>query len=464
MQNKQIKQLIEDVLKVDARLWDEDGELDSILLLHLLDKTDTNVITLLLTVEELRDRFFIKISDVYVFKSNEFRFFIEENRIDNSYTSYKNKIGLALRDKFLSNNDEVVLNFPYKDCVLEGGQSREDMVDLAFRYSADSCEYEEVKDKKGTKEKSQRREVFFNQIIGADEIDRLFDEKAFTNFVRYHQDGADTPHEFNRNADGVITDNLIIKGNNLLALHSIKRQFAGRVKLIYIDPPYNTGNDGFKYNDNFNHSTWLTFMKNRLEIAKELLRDDGVIFVQIDDNEQAYLKVLMDEIFGREQVDCIVWQKMDARYDKNTNAKVINRYKEIHEYILIGYKKDKKEYLFNKIKKLPDWKNEQSNPDNDKRGKYKQGIISFLEGHKNEDKNSEFYYSITLPSGRVMTRHFFITKEEFERLRADNRIYFPNNGDGVPAKKIFEDEEQEYKMDSILRGFGTTSTMVGDFF
>ena len=97
-----------------------------------------------------------------------------------------------------------------------------------------------------------------------------------------------------------MTQNLLIKGNNLLALHSLKEQLAGKVKLIYIDPPYNTGNDGFKYNDNFNHSSWLVFMKNRLEVARELLSDDGVIFVSIDDNEQAYLKVLMDEIFSRE--------------------------------------------------------------------------------------------------------------------------------------------------------------------
>ena len=94
-------------------------------------------------------------------------------------------------------------------------------------------------------------------------------------------------------------DNLIIKGNNLIALHSLKDMYAGKVKLIYIDPPYNTGNDSFKYNDNFNHSTWLTFMKNRLEVAKDFLSDYGVIFVQCDDNEQAYLKVLMDEIFGK---------------------------------------------------------------------------------------------------------------------------------------------------------------------
>jgi adenine-specific DNA-methyltransferase len=103
------------------------------------------------------------------------------------------------------------------------------------------------------------------------------------------------------------SDNLIIKGNNLLALHSLLPRFRGRVKLIYIDPPYNTGSDSFGYNDNFNHSTWLTFMKNRLVIARELLRKDGVIFVQCDDNEQAYLTVLMDEMFGAENNRAILY-------------------------------------------------------------------------------------------------------------------------------------------------------------
>lgn len=96
----------------------------------------------------------------------------------------------------------------------------------------------------------------------------------------------------------MIKENLIIKGNNLLALHSIKKEFAGKVKLIYIDPPYNTGSDSFKYNDNFNHSTWLTFMKNRLEVAYEFLRNnDGVIVVSLSDTEAHYCKVLMDQVF-----------------------------------------------------------------------------------------------------------------------------------------------------------------------
>ena len=131
--------------------------------------------------------------------------------------------------------------------------------------------------------------------------------------------------------------NLLIKGNNLIALHTLKEYFRhapqqDKVKLIYIDPPYNTGNDSFNYNDRFNHSTWLTFMKNRLEIARELLRDDGVIFVQCDDNEQAYLKVLMDEIFGRENfVACM--PRITKKAGKSTDTISKN-----HDYILL-YKK-----------------------------------------------------------------------------------------------------------------------------
>ena len=115
--------------------------------------------------------------------------------------------------------------------------------------------------------------------------------------------------EIQRDKDGTIRENLIIKGNNLIALHSLKGQFGGKVKLIYIDPPFNTGNDSFGYNDNFNHSTWLTFMKNRLEVARELLKDDGSIYVHLDANEVHYCKVLMDEIFGRENFQReVVWR------------------------------------------------------------------------------------------------------------------------------------------------------------
>ncbi|MDI9356261.1 MAG: DNA methyltransferase [Chitinophagaceae bacterium] len=160
-----------------------------------------------------------------------------------------------------------------------------------------------------------------------------------------------THYPFKRGIDGTIKENLIIKGNNLLALHSLKSEFAGKVKLIYIDPPYNTGNDGFQYNDNFNHSTWLTFMKNRLDVAKELLRDDGVIFVQCDDNEQAYLKVLMDEIQDIQFINCITVKMNESKGLKN--AHIEKRLPKSKEYILV-YSKNK--FIFNpqKIEKNQD--------------------------------------------------------------------------------------------------------------
>lgn len=450
MEQAKLKQLIFKVLKADERLWNEDKtELNQTLLLDLVENIDEKVIDLLLQEKDLREKFFVKIKDVYVFKTNDFRFFMEENKIDNSYTAYKNRIGLTDGKRFLKDTNDVVLNWPYKDCVLEGGQSTEEGTDTYFEYDNKTKQYEE--------KKAKRKEIFFNSVLAQDEIDRLFDPKALVNWKRYTKNGVEKVKEIKRDEDGTIKENMIIKGNNLLALHSLKKQFAGKVKLIYIDPPYNTGNDGFKYNDKFNHSTWLTFMKNRLEIARELLRDDGVIFVQCDDNEQAYLKVLMDEIFGRENSESVIWKKIDPKYDKNTNAKIVKRTKRVHEYIHIGFR-NKNSTEFGKIKKLPNWKNKQSNLDNDIRGNWQSGIISFEEGHKNEDKNSEYYYTITLPSGRQMTRHFFVLKDEFEELLKDNRIYFPKNGDGVPRIKIFENEKKDFFFETILEGVGSLNS------
>ena len=140
-------------------------------------------------------------------------------------------------------------------------------------------------------------------MLAPDDVDRLLAPKVFTNVKRYTKDGEESITEFKDN------DNLLIKGNNLLALSSILRRYEGKVKCIYIDPPYNTGNDGFNYNDRYNHSTWLVFMKNRLQIAKSLLRTDGSIFIQCDDNEEAYLKILLDEIFGRDKfMNQIIWR------------------------------------------------------------------------------------------------------------------------------------------------------------
>lgn len=225
--------------------------------------------------DEYRNRFFLESAGMLVFKQLDFLTFLDLKNLGGSFTSYASKIGLSSKTRgLLKASNEVVLNFAYKDGVLKGGQSR---------------------DEEG------QNEIFFNEILAKDEIDALFEPKALQNFEAIGD----------KSLEELITEesNILLKGNNLLALHSLKKKYRGKVKLIYIDPPYNTGNDSFNYNDRFNHSTWLTFMKNRLEVARELLKDDGVIFVQCDDNEQAYLKVLMDEIFGRGNfVNSIIWR------------------------------------------------------------------------------------------------------------------------------------------------------------
>ena len=258
---------LKSLLEKDERLVSE-GEPLKNRIVELALKLDKDLIKLLLSNTRIREHFFTEVDKILVFDKEKFMKFIDNKEfLPDSYTAFKNKIGLTADGNYIAKSKEVVLSWPYKDCVLEGGQEK-------------------------TAEK--RKENFYNEILAPDEIDRLLDPKVFTNFKRIDAKGDHKVKEIKP------TDNLIIKGNNLLVLHSLKKRFAGKVKLIYIDPPYNTGNDEFKYNDNFNHSTWLTFMKNRLEVAKELLRDDGAIFVQCDDNEQAYLKVLCDEVFGRE--------------------------------------------------------------------------------------------------------------------------------------------------------------------
>jgi adenine-specific DNA-methyltransferase len=320
--NNNFKHHLIAILLKDDRLKDEQGELKGNLVKEFVNTLDENLITILLEDEKTRAQFFLKIKDAYVFKTNEFKFFLDENSIDNSFTQYSNQIGLATGGKFLKDNTDVVLNFPFKDCVLEGGQSTEDGLDTYFEYDETQEDYIE--------KQSKRKEIFFNEVLAKDEIDRLLEPKAFTNITKYDSKGESKPTQFNRNAKGTITDNLIIKGNNLLALHSLKQEFKGKVKLIYIDPPYNTGNDSFAYNDNFNHSTWLTFMRNRLMVAKDLLSEDGVIFVQCSFHQFAFLKVLMLDVFNKHLCDFNIQVRHPDR--SLTGDK---EYNDVIEYILI---------------------------------------------------------------------------------------------------------------------------------
>ncbi|MDD4155486.1 MAG: site-specific DNA-methyltransferase, partial [Candidatus Cloacimonetes bacterium] len=306
----ELKDILYNELEKCTDIWVEETNnknetekfLNYTLLIDRLEGHNPELIKLLISNEALKNKFFIKIEDVLVFKLRDFIFFLQKNKVDNSYTRYKNQIGLTDGNKFLKYNNDIVLDFPFKDCILEGGQSTEEGLDNYFEYDEKTKQYK--------KKTAKRKEIFYNQIIAHDEIDRLLDPKALINWKRYTVNGEEQVKEIKRDADGTIRENMIIKGNNLLALHSLKKQFTGKVKLIYIDPPYNTGSDSFGYNDNFNHSTWLTFMKNRLEVARELLSDDGVIFIQINDIEQGHLKVLCDDIFNRENFHTTICVQM----------------------------------------------------------------------------------------------------------------------------------------------------------
>src|SRR5690554_7019641 len=242
--------ILEHQLKKEPNFVTDNGELKKWVVLNKAQNFDEELIALLLQEPTLKEKFFKEIAGVTVFNQNLFVQFLEQkNYLNDSYTQYKNKVGLTIGGKYLNQRNEVALVWPFKDCILEGGQSREEQ---------------------------SREEIFFNEILAQDEITQLLEPKELTNAKVFDKEGEKPLDQFNRDAErnrkrglpeDTITDNLIIKGNNLLALHTLKKEFAGKVKLIYIDPPYNTSGaaNTFTYNNTFNHSTWLTFMKNRLD-------------------------------------------------------------------------------------------------------------------------------------------------------------------------------------------------------
>ena len=272
------------LLLKDERLVSE-GELLKNKIIELALKTDKDLIELLLSDKQMKEVFFTEVGKATIFDKDKFIKFVSNKQfLPDSYTAFKNKIGLIdEKDEFISEKKDVVLSWPYKDCVLEGGMTKEDQ---------------------------KRDEIFWNETLAPDEISRLLDPKVFTNAKRIDKNGEhplchselDSESCFKTDENGDIKDSFIIKGNNLLALHSLKKRCAGKVKLIYIDPPYNTGGEAniFTYNNSFNHSTWLTFIKNRLEVARDLLRKEGFIAITIDHNELFYVGEIADEIFGRE--------------------------------------------------------------------------------------------------------------------------------------------------------------------
>ena len=245
------------------------------------------------------------------------------------------------------------------------------------------------------------------------------------------EDPARSYHAKQRVTGQDIFDNRLVKGDNLLALKALEAEFAGKVKCVFIDPPYNTGSAFTHYDDGLEHSIWLGLMRDRLEIIRRLLAEDGSLWITIDDNEAHYLKVLCDEVFGRRNyMTSVVWEKDKGRRSDTT-------FSASHDYILIYVKNPE---LFGKVRNLlertEDQESRYRNPDNDPRGPWLQGDNGTA---KSASEGSRF--PVTLPSGRVVvpppSRGWSFSRETLELARQEGRVYFGAKGDGMPIIKRY---------------------------
>jgi len=370
----------------------------------------------LLSNELIKNTYSIKLETGIVFKVDEFISMLRYKTYwENSYTRYSNEIGLTSEGKYLKYNTDVVLDFPHKDCVLEGGMTNEDL---------------------------RKKEIYYHKVLAKEEIDTLLSPKVLINIRKYDENGE---HEVTEFKD---TDNLIIKGNNLIALYSLKEKFSNSVKGIFIDPPYffykNKNDDSFRYNSNFKLSTWLTFMKNRLEIAKELLSEDGVIAVVIGIDGYAYLKVLMDQIFEvhtdyKRYIGTITWRKTDNQSNIGDFANVI-------DYILL-YRKNGNTKL-NLLPLTEKAKKEYSYTDKNGEKYRRSNILDLTRGR--------YTYEVTTPDGGKLYGPWMIDEYEYSKLQENDEIHWPSKGKQIPYGKI-------YLKDTIEKGQITSDFWDGSY-
>jgi adenine-specific DNA-methyltransferase len=243
-------------------------------------------------------------------------------------------------------------------------------------------------------------------------------------------------HASSKVSENDLFDNRLIFGDNLLALKALEQEFTGKIKCIYIDPPYNTGSAFEHYDDGIEHSLWLSLMRDRLELLWRMLRNDGSLWISIDDNECHYLKVLCDELFGRIAfVSSIAWEKDKGRRSDTDISSA-------HDHILL-YVKNRSIWknVRNTLPRTLEQENRYQNPDNDPRGPWLQGDNATA-----RSGSEESYYPITTPSGRVVTpsagRYWAFSKETFSRALSENRVYFGKKGDGMPILKRYLSEVQ----------------------
>lgn len=384
---------------------------------------DPALLALLMKSPKIKAHFFTEVAGALVFDKVKFQDFVSNKAfLPDSFTAFKNRIGLTDgRGDYLSQSRDVVLAWPYKDCVLEGGMTKEDR---------------------------GRNEVFWNTTLAPDDITRLFEPKVLIGWERWD---AEAVAAGNSKPVGAMSadDNLLVKGNNLLALHSLKSRYKGEVKLIFIDPPYNTGSDGFGYNDRFNKSAWLTFMRNRLEVAKQLLRSDGSIWITLDKEEAHYFKVLADEVFGRGAfIADIAWKRRDgAPNDRKIGS--------IHDYIFVYGKTDaaiagvsKAESSFNLMERTEKADKEYRLYEEpfgfDERGPFRK-----VDSTGNA-KGGRFVESLRYPVKNPFTgeivypregRCWVYEKSVMEEMIADRRYFWGKDGKaGTPMRKLFKSE------------------------
>ncbi|EPG6917921.1 DNA methyltransferase [Proteus mirabilis] len=396
---------INNVLKVFPKFW-EGEELHRSMVIDAINRKQPDVIKALVANEKIKSVYGTDIDGIFIFDFEKLCSLLKYKEYwANSFTKYRNKVGLTSEGKYLDYSSDVVLDFPFKDCVLEGGMTKEDQ---------------------------GKEEIYYNEIIARDEIDRLFSPKVFTNAKRYTKDGVKKNiTSFDQN------DNLIIKGNNLIALHSLKAIFSEKINVIYIDPPYNTETDSFKYNDRFNRSSWLSFMKNRLDIARDLLLDNGIIFVHCDDNEQAYLKVLMDDIFGENNFIGTI-----PRKTRNGKSDVPYKFSQDYDWVLAFTKgASEKSPLFQRNVERKYYKS------NDFEERWR--LADLTKQTTPEERPNSNFTMINPKNGDEYPvnpkRSWAVTKETFLDYYNQGRIVFPGDYDFLniskPSMRVFESSD-----------------------
>lgn len=400
-----LQQEIENVLKEFPNYWDNNVLLKNVLIEDIRNYKP-EILSALLKNPTIKKTYSLDVDGLHIFKVEEFVSMLRyKTYLENSYTKYSNEVGLTSEGKYLKYDSDVFLDFPHKDGVLEGGM---------------------------TKEESGKEEIYYHNILAKEEIDTLLLPKLLNSIKKYDENGSKSITNIASN------DNLILKGNNLIALHTLNERYKDKVKLIYIDPPYNTGGDSFKYNDRFNHSTWLTFMKNRLEIAKDMLTDEGSIWIVLDKNEVFYLKVLMDEIFNRENfVSEIIWKN-------NEQSKGYGDQISLHHNTILVYRKSEKF----KLKLLPRTKKDNknySNPDKDAKGDWRASDV------RNSAWRPNLQYDITTPSGKIISHPdngWRFSQETLKKELFEGKIKF-NNDETRVIRKIYLSEQEGRVIESV---------------